>query len=351
MSVSVSQDIPGRKVLHLGPVTVVWRPRAVLVGVVLLVLCSICAAFLLGSGTARLSPAEVLATLMGHSDSPAAERLLWRIRLPRLLVAMMTGASLGLAGAAFQALSRNPLGSPDVIGFTTGAASGAIIAIIMFAASPAQTAAAAVLSGMATALLVLALAKGNSSAPGGYHLILVGIGVGATLSGLNALLTVMGDLERAMSAHIWLSGSLEGRSFSHVWIGAIGFGLFAPPVFLCARRLAAMDLGDDMAREIGVPVGVTRAGLMLASVGLTSVATACVGPVAFVALAAPQLARGLSRTPGTPMATAALMGGLLVLVADLVGQNAPWRLSLPIGLMTGVLGGVYMILVLLLSRR
>lgn len=342
----------GPRLLRIGPVALLWRPRTVAVGGVLVVLCLLCAIVLLGSGSSRLPPAEVLAGLTGSSDNPVANRLVWRVRLPRVLTAALTGAALGLAGAVFQALSRNPLGSPDVIGFTTGAASGAITAIILFSAGPVATAIAAVASGVATAAAVLILARGRgANTAGGYRLILVGVGVGAVLSGLNTLLLTMGDLERAMSAQLWLAGSLEGRTFSHVVTGAAGLALFAPVVLLCARRLSIMEMGDDMARQLGVPVGATRIMLVLASVGLTSIATACTGPIAFVALAGPQLARRLTRAPGAPLLTGAAMGALLMILADLIGQNAPLRLAMPIGLTTGFLGGLYLVVLLSTSRR
>ncbi|WP_241648244.1 FecCD family ABC transporter permease [Paenirhodobacter populi] len=345
-------SIVGHRILRIGPVALLWHPRAVAVGLVLMALCLTCGVLLLGSGSSRLPPGEILAGLMGSSDNPVANRLVWRIRLPRVLTAALTGAALGLAGAVFQSLSRNPLGSPDVIGFTTGAASGAITAIILFTAGPVTIAIAAVASGVATAATVLILARGRrGGTTGGYRLILVGVGVGAVLSGLNTLLLTMGDLERAMSAQIWLAGSLEGRTFAHVATGAAGLAIFAPVVVLCIRRLSMMEMGDDMASQLGVPVGATRILLVVASVGLTSIATACTGPIAFVALAGPQLARRLTRAAGAPLLTGAMMGALLMILADLIGQNAPLRLVMPIGLTTGFLGGLYLLVVLGLSRR
>lgn len=339
---------PHTRVARLGPVSLLWRPRSVAVGALLVLLCFGIGLLLLASGTVRLPPDQVLAGLTGRAEDPVVNRLIGRIRLPRLLTAMLVGAALGTAGAVFQSLSRNPLGSPDVIGFTTGAASGAVAQIILFNAGPLQTATGAVATGLLTALAVLLLSRvGPGGAGGGYRLVLVGIGMAAVLNALNTLLLVMGDLERAMSAQIWLAGSLTARNWSHVLTASAGVALFLPAILWQARRLAVLEMGDDMARQLGLNTGRMRAVLVLAAVGLTSVATACTGPVAFIALAAPQIARRLTAAPGVPLLSGALVGALLLPLADLISQNLPAGLLLPIGLATGLLGGLYLILVLI----
>lgn len=337
--------IPGtRRVLRLGRASLLWQPRPLRVALILLLALLALAVILLGTGTMQLSPAEVLRALLGLSEDPVAARILHYVRLPRVLTAAAVGAALGLAGAAFQSISRNPLGSPDVIGFTTGAATGAIALLVSGAAlaSPFGTAAAAATSGMLTALAVLLLARRG----GGYRLVLIGIGVGAMLTGLNTLLLARGSLDRVMSAQLWLAGSLEARNWDHVRIALAGLILFAPVLAALSRRLALLEMGDDMARQLGLPVARTRGLAVLAAVGLTSLATAAAGPIAFIALATPQIARRLTRSPGLPLGTSALTGATLMLAADWIGQSAPAGLVLPIGLVTGALGGIYLLLVL-----
>ncbi len=336
----------GTRILRLGPLSLLWRPRSLWIGAVLVLVVLLTGVLLLGSGTVHLTPGQVLAGLTGTAEDPVVNRLIARVRLPRLLTAALVGAALGMAGAVFQSLSRNPLGSPDVIGFTTGAASGAVAQIILFNAGPFQTAAGAVLTGLATALAVLLL-SGRGGAGGGYRLVLVGIGMGAVLNALNTLLLVMGDLERAMSAQIWLAGSLTARSWSHALTALAGVALFMPPILIQSRKLAVLEMGEDMARQLGIHTGRLRAALVLAAVGLTSVAVACTGPVAFVALAAPQIARRLTRAPSVPLVSGALTGALVLPLADLISQSLPFGLMMPIGLATGLLGGLYLILVLL----
>ncbi|WP_428927778.1 FecCD family ABC transporter permease [Marinibacterium sp. SX1] len=344
----------GQKVLRRGGISLLWRPRSLRVCLVLGLALLGLAIVLLGTGTIRLSPAQVLAGLLGDPGEPMITRVIQRLRLPRVLTALLVGAALGLAGAAFQSLSRNALGSPDVIGFTTGAATGAITAIILFQATPLQTALAAILSGMGTALAVLLLARrggGDTAAGGGYRLILVGIGAGAILGGVNTGLMLKGGLDQVMAAQVWLAGSLNGRSWAHVWPALAGLVVFAPILLAQSRRLSLLEMGADTARQLGVRVGATRLWVVLAAVGLTSVATAATGPVAFIALAGPQIARRLTRAPGVPMVAGAMTGALLLMAADLLGQAAPLALNLPVGLTTGFLGGLYLIVVLLGDGR
>ncbi|EAZ60286.1 ferric enterobactin transport protein FepG, partial [Pseudomonas aeruginosa 2192] len=277
-------------------------------------------------------------------------RIVQRVRLPRVLTACLVGAALGMAGAIFQSISRNPLGSPDVIGFTTGAASGAIVQIILFDAGPLATSLAALAAGLCTALAVVLLARRGATA-GGYRLVLVGIGVGASLSGLNSLLLVTGNLDQAMYAQLWLAGSLNTRTWSHVVPAALGLLASVPLALYHGRRLEVLELGDASAAQLGVAVERVRLQMVMVAVGMTAIATAAAGPIAFIALAGPQLARRLTRSAGVPLLSGALMGAVLLLAADLLGQRLAYVANLPIGLMTGLLGGFYLLWLLLRSRR
>lgn len=337
-------------VIRLGGGSWRWRPRVALVCLVLAALAVLLGVLLLGIGSLPLTPAQVLSSLLGSADDSTAQRIVSRVRLPRVLTALLVGASLGMAGSIFQSISRNALGSPDIIGFTTGAASGAIVQIILFDAGPLATSLAAVVAGMLTATAVFVLAmKGRST--GGYRLVLVGIGVGAMLSGLNTVLLVSGDLDQVMTAQLWLAGSLNTRTWSHVTPAALGLLLIAPLALYQARRLNLLEMGDDIASQLGVAVERTRLLMVLAAVALTAIATAAAGPIAFIALAAPQLARRLTGGAGVPLLSGALMGAVLLLLADLVSQRFPLSLNMPIGLITGMLGGVYLLWLLGRNRR
>lgn len=335
--------------LRVGPISLLWRPRTALVCAALVVIGLVLSIVLLGTGTLAFTPGQVAAALFGGAESPMAERVIWGLRLPRVVTAACVGAALGMAGAIFQSISRNALGSPDIIGFTTGAATGAIVQIILSGSDPLAVSLAAVLSGMATAALVFLLAlKGRVT--GGYRLVLIGIGVGATLTGVNTMLLVASDLDRSISAQIWLAGSLTARSWSHAGSAALGLVLIAPVALLHARRLALLEMGDDAASQLGVAVERTRLAMVMTGVGLTAMATAAAGPIAFIALAGPQLARRLCRAPEAPLLPGAAMGAVLLLAADLISQRFPSGLNLPIGLTTGLLGGVYLLWLLARSK-
>lgn len=338
------------RVIRLGRASLRWRPRSLLLCAVLAGLCFALGLALLGTGTLAFPPGEVLAVLTGRSGNPVAERIVLGLRLPRVLTALCVGVSLGMAGAIFQSLSRNPLGSPDIVGFTTGAATGAIVQIILADAGPLAVSLAAVASGMATAATVFLLAlKGRPG--GGNRLVLVGIGVGATLAGLNTVLLVESDLDRAVAAQVWLAGSLTARTWSHAIPAALALAAIVPLALASARPLALMEMGDDAARQLGVPVERMRLVAVMTAVALTATATAAAGPIAFIALAAPQLARRLVGSADLPLLSAAAMGAVLLLASDLLSQRLPFGVTMPIGLTTGLVGGLYLLWLLARSRK
>ncbi|MGO1163109.1 FecCD family ABC transporter permease [Brucella pseudogrignonensis] len=334
-----------KSVFRLGNISIQWRSRTLVVCFSLICVLILLGILHIGTGTMSFSPGEIIKSLFGDATNPTAERIIMRVRLPRLVTAIFVGASLGMAGSIFQSISRNALGSPDIIGFTTGAATGAIVQIILFNAGPFETALAAVLSGLGTAMIVFLLAlKGRTT--GGYRLILIGLGVGAVLSGVNTILLVAGDLDQAASAQLWLAGSLNTRTWSHAIPAAIGFFLVVPIVIYFAQRISLLEMGDDAARQLGISVETTRLAMVLVAVALTSVATAATGPIAFIALAAPQLVRRLTHAPGVPLIASALMGAVLLVGADLFAQHFPLNIKMPIGLTTGLLGGLYLLWIL-----
>lgn len=338
----------GSLVLRIGGCSLRLRPRTIIVCAALALTGLAIGILLLGTGTLHLTPGEVANSLFGAGSNPTADRIILRIRLPRLATAVLVGASLGIAGAIFQSLSRNALGSPDIIGFTTGAATGAILQIMLFDAGPLGVSLAAFASCIATAVAVLLLSMKNG-ATGGYRLVLVGVGVGAILSGVNTFLLVKGGLDQAAAAQLWLAGSLNTRTWAHVIPAAIGFAAIVPIVILNVRQAALLEMGDDTASQLGVAPERARLTMVMAAVGLTAIATAAAGPIAFVALAGPQLARRLTLSPDLPLVSGALMGALLLLLADLVSQRVPFQVNMPVGLTTGMLGGLY--LLCLLTRK
>lgn len=338
-----------RPVLRAGGLSLRWHPRAVLVSLALAIVLAMLGLALLSTGSLELAWPEIVAALGGTGDDSAA-RVVWNLRLPRIVTGLAVGACLGAAGAVFQSISRNPLGSPDVIGFMSGAATGAVVQIVCFDGGPIATAFAAVAGGLVTAGLVYGLSRSHLQGAG-YRLILVGIGIGAVLEAVTSLLLTRSSLDVAISAQIWLTGTLNARQWVHAWPALAALLLLLPVVLWYARRLSLMESGDELAGQLGVDTARVRLVLLVAATGLTAVAVASTGPIAFVALAAPQLARRVTGATEVPVLGSALFGAALLLAADLAAQRLPLGLAVPVGLMTGVIGGVYLIWLLVRSVK
>ncbi len=342
----MSALLPG-SVLRAGPLSVRIRPgqrRGVLIGGALLVVL-VAAALVVGRSTS--SAADMLAVFTGDG-SPAMTRSILGRRLPRALTATAVGARLAISGAVFVSLSRNPLGSPDILGFTSGAATAAVAAIVLFGGGVLVTAVAALGGGLATALLVYALAR-RDGASGGTRLVLVGIGVGAIFSAVTSLLMVRADLDTAAAANLWTAGSLAARGWPHVIAQAVAMGALLPALVPLVRQVSLMEMGDETAHGVGIRTEPVRLAAMVLAVALAAVATAAAGPIAFVAFAAPHIAAGLAPVAGIQLWVSAVVGAVLLNAADLLSQHLDFGLRAPVGLITSVLGGLY--LLYLLARR
>lgn len=302
----------------------------------LLLLLLLLAAFAMTAGRIDISVAQILHAILGDGDGGPGDRIIRNIRLPRTLTAIFVGAALGVSGAIFQSVSRNALGSP-----------------ILSAAPPAPPARAAADrpvrpcadgrrlrrdSGRHRRLAAGLSAGGERGTLRGYRLILTGIGVGAVLSALNGFLLVKGDLDNAVMANLWLAGSVQSRTWMHLIPVMIGVAVLLPVVLLCARKLTMMEMGDDMACLLGIRVERVRLLMILCAVVLAALATGATGPIAFVALAAPQLVARLTRSRKLPVISAALMGSCLLLLADLITLLLPLTVAVPVGRMTGIIG-------------
>ncbi|WP_336632219.1 MULTISPECIES: FecCD family ABC transporter permease [unclassified Microbacterium] len=321
-----------------------------------LVLCVVAALLLaalalaaLCLGDLPLAPGDVLAALTGNGNGIAATVVLeWR--LPHVLAAVVFGAALGASGAIFQSLTRNPLASPDIIGLSAGSYAGGLIVIIVFgaAAGSLPVSAGAVVGGLATAAVVYALSYRRGIQ--GFRLIIIGIGVAAMLQATSTYLLLRAKLEVAMIASVWGAGSLSSVGWGQFTTGAITIAVVFAVLIGIGSSLRQLELGDDAAKALGSRVERARLALVVCGVALTAVVTACAGPIAFVALAAPQIARRITRSPGTALVPSALAGALVLLASDLVAQHAlPARL--PVGIVTVVVGGAYLIWLLVHENR
>ncbi|OKI37792.1 MULTISPECIES: FecCD family ABC transporter permease [Streptomyces] len=331
-----------------GGISLRLERRALAVGLLLAVTALALAVVLIGTGDFQIAPADVVQTLLGNG-TPANDFIVNDLRLPRVLVALLVGASLGMSGAVFQSVSRNPLGSPDLLGFGYGSAVGALVVIIVFKGGATEVALGALVGGLIAGLAVYLLAYKRGI--NGYRLVLVGIGASAMLVAVIQYLLTKAQLVEATRAMVWLTGSLAGRDWGQVWPLLAACAVLFPLVLGQGRALRMMEMGDDAAHALGVRVERTRLLLMVAGILLTTAASAAAGPISFVALAAPQLARRLTRSPGAGLLTAALMGAVLLMLSDWASQRAFGADQLPVGVVTGLVGGVYLLWLLVTERK
>jgi iron complex transport system permease protein len=278
-----------------------------------------------------------------------ADFIIGTLRLPRVITAVLVGASLGMSGAIFQSLARNPLASPDVIGFTPGAALGAVLTLALWPGSTLRMALGAVLGGMVTASAVLLLARRRGVQI--YRLVLIGIGFGFAVRAGVEYLVIRSEVHDLARAAVWLTGSLSGRTWEHVVIVGSGLAVLGILAIAMEDRLDVLALGDDVAVALGIPVTRLKLALVAVGVGLAAVAVVGAGPVSFVALMAGPIARRLVRTARASLIASATVGALLVVAADLAGRRLLAPIELPVGVFTALLGAPYLLWLLVRQTR
>ena len=297
----------------------------------------------LAIGESAVPPLDVLASLAGAGD-PAVDFIVLDLRLPRVLTALLAGAALAMAGAVFQQVARNPLASPDIVGVAGGASLAAVAVIVFGPAAPVPLAALAGALVSGVALYSLAWRGGVH----GQRFVLVGIGTAALAqAGVGYVLTE-GRIFEVAQAYVWLVGTVNGRGWAQVWPLAAALALLTPALAALARRADALELGDDLARALGVAVERSRLALLAAAVALTGVAVAAAGPVGFVAFVAPHLARRLGRPASLQglLPLSAACGAALVLACDLAGRVLFAPTEIPVGLITSIVAAPYFLLLL-----
>ncbi|MDU0328383.1 iron chelate uptake ABC transporter family permease subunit [Microbacterium sp. KSW2-21] len=323
------------------------RPRSVVVGAATLAAILTLAVLSLGWGTYPVAPDAVVRALLG-GGTPLDTTVVVGWRLPRVLAAVALGALLAIAGALFQTVTRNPLASPDILGLSNGAFTGMLIALVLVSPSWPARAAGSLVGCLAASVVIWLLSyRGGIQ---GFRLIVVGIGVSAMLASLNTWMLLHVELETAMFASAWGHGSLNGVTGDALG----GVLLIAAPVALAAFALVPalrqLELGDDLATATGVRPHLVRSLALLIGVVLVAGATAIAGPIAFVALATPQIARRLARSPSLSLTLSGLVGALLLLASDAVAQHL-LPVTLPVGVVTVSVGGAYLIVMIVSEIR
>ncbi len=323
------------------------RRRYALVLVGTLVVAAIAAVVGLTTGSFQASLGQVASALTGEGDGRTSVVVVG-LRVPRILAALAIGAALGMAGAVFQTLARNPLASPDIVGFSAGSATGALVGLTLLAPA-ASPAAGAWIGGLLTVVVVMAIAR--SVGVSRERTILAGIALSTLLSAVNDYLLTRAPLEIARNATQWLHGSLAATSLDDVALLLASIGILSLVLIVVYRDFRALELGDDTAVALGVRTGRVRLVLIVVAAILTGTATAVAGPIGFIALAAPQLARRAMGTSGIPLVGSAVTGAAVLLVADVTAQRALAPLQIPVGLLTAVVGGAYLFWIVSRRRR
>jgi len=303
----------------------------------------------LSIGSSFISPWVIIKNLMGIVEP---DFILNELRLPRVLLAFMVGAALGVAGSILQAIIRNPLASPDIIGITAGASAGAIIFIVVFlgTVSAVFMPLAAILGAVIVASIIYLLAWNNGVTP--IRLVLIGIGIAAAMKAIVLMMIVLSDTAVTTKAYLWLTGSLYGSNWGHVYSMLPFVLLFIPLTAFLARSVSVKELGDDIATGLGVKVQSRRFLLLLISVVLAGTAAAFAGGIEFVGLIAPHIGRLLiGRSFAALIPVSALIGGMIVVLADFVARTAFLPLDLPAGVFTAAIGAPFFIYLLFRNRN
>ncbi|NYH55574.1 iron complex transport system permease protein [Nocardiopsis arvandica] len=342
------------RALRLGPVSIPLRPRMVVLGLLGVLALLVLVALNLSVGSVFIPPGRVWANIVGTSYDDYFT--IWRVRMPRVVVGMLAGAALAAAGAITQTIMRNPLASPDLLGVTHGASAG-VVAVMAFGGSYG------IVSGPLASIGVPALALTGGLAAGalcyglawrggidGFRLLLVGVGVSTVLMNLTLWMLTLGDVSDTGRAMTWIAGSLSMSTWQDALPVTVALVLLLPLALGAARTLDVLSYGDEVVRGLGVRLELARTTTLVLAVLLAAFGTSAAGPILFVSLACPQIALRLARSSRPPVLLSALVGAALTCAADLIARNLI-SVQLPVGIVTGCLGALYLIYLLVRGNR
>lgn len=333
---------PGVRVIRVGPISFRVKRRVASQVAVAAAVAIALGAWSLTLGSFPLSLSEVWGALTGQ-EAGAASFIVLDLRLPRALAAMLVGAMLAMSGAVFQGIVRNPLVAPDIIGVNSGATVAAVLWIVLRKPLP-YVPVAAFLGALVAAALIYALTwRGKIS---GARLILVGIGVNSVLSAATTFLLTRAEIYDASRAMLWMTGSVYASDWGDIRLLTAALAVLLPVGAALMWSLKVLQLGDLTAQSLGMPVERTRLALIVVGCALSGFAVSVAGPIGFVALMSPHVARMLAGPmSGGVFVLTGLVGGVLVLGSDMIGQHA-LGVVLPAGVVTSALGAPYFLYLL-----
>ncbi|MBD3897466.1 iron ABC transporter permease [Halomonas sp. ML-15] len=330
-----------------GEASLLISRRSALANLGLLLALMVASGVYLALGSVRLAPQSLVAVLLGGGGLMDRFMVI-ELRLPRLWAACLTGAAFAVAGCLMQTLARNRLATPGIIGIDNGATAFAVASVVGLGVSLAPPAMA--LAGAATAAAItFGLTAGGGSR--GYRFIVAGIGVGAVFGAITQLLLARVDMDTANAAYPWTVGTLNARPTGALLVLAVGSAVGLVMAMALSRALSLMRFSDAVAQGLGSQVARRRWQVLAVSVLLTGLAVAVAGPVGMVGLIGPEIARSLSCRRGVPIIASAQAGALVMVLADLVGRVLLAPIELPVGIVTAVVGGPWLLWILLRPLR
>ncbi|MEG8106097.1 MULTISPECIES: FecCD family ABC transporter permease [Actinomyces] len=336
----------GRLWIVVGRWSVLITPRHVIVGLMLLVLSLAVAVAALRLGKFPVSTQEAIDALQGQGRR-IVQVVIVKWKLPRIVLGLVAGLALGVAGAVFQTITRNPLGSPDLIGFSTGAQTGILVSVLLLPGSMLSASLASFIGGAAVgAVTYLVSLRGGFT---GLRFILVGIAISSMLVSVNRWLLVRVDDDEGLGALKAITGTLGAARWPVVAPTCLAIGVTVVLTLLASRHLQVLCLGEQVATVLGSPTRRASALLILLGTVLVAVVTMAAGPIGFVALVAPHLARFLTGSPQSPLLVSGLTGSLLLVGADLLSQLV--LESMPVSVVTNAVGGLYLMVALTVAAR
>ncbi|WP_424767336.1 FecCD family ABC transporter permease [Paenibacillus sp. sgz302251] len=328
--------------------------RTILMIILLLIANAAAAVICVGLGSKMMSPFAVIRTFFGTGDSADAI-IIFSLRMPRVVIAIMIGSALAVSGALLQGIVRNPLTSPDIIGISGGASLGTVVFILYFShVSIRFMPLSAIAGAFGAAFFIYLFAYRRGITP--LRLVLVGIGIATALTAVTYMLILSASFTPtavAVKAFTFMTGSIYGVSWDRDVLTLLPWILVLMPVaFIYARHLNVQELGDEIATSVGSAVQVKRTILLLISVALAGAAVAIGGAINFIGLMAPHIARKLvGPAYGGVIPVSALIGSLVLLLSDLVARVAFVPLDIPAGVFTAAIGAPFFIYLLYRHRN
>ncbi|MFF2094047.1 FecCD family ABC transporter permease [Paenibacillus sp. NPDC058174] len=326
--------------------------KTVLIAVVLLVLCAAAAVLSTGIGSKFIAPLDVVKSIFGYGN-PMHDVIVLKLRLPRIIIALLVGAALASAGAVLQGLIRNPLASPDVAGITEGASLGTVLFMFFFneKLSIQWMPLAAIIGAFAVTFLLYVLSWKDGASP--LRMVLIGTGLSAAFKSISYMLLISGPFFMADRALTFMTGSIYGASWEKdVFTLLPWLVVLLPLTWLMSRHVNIQSLGDEVAGSAGASVQRHRLLLLILSVSLAGAAVAIGGAIAFVGLIAPHIARKLVGSSfGGLLPVSAMIGALLVLLSDLAARTLFTPLDIPAGVFTAIIGAPFFLYLLYRHRN